>query len=492
MNKIVCDVCGTSYPDTAAQCPICGNSKTNTAYTGNSATSGAEGYAYVKGGRFSHANVKKINNGQTELPRTVAPVRPAQEAPVYDVPAQENVAPQPEVQQPAYQQPVYQQPVYQEPAPQPAYHERPVREEPPRQPRRRSSAQQRKKERTTNMILMGIVVLLVVAILAVCIFLVTKLLDASKPTVPGPATTTTTPVNPTGTTTVPPYQIPCTGVRLSMPSYAFSSVGEKLLLTVNKQPANTTDPVIFTSSDPRIATVVATVDSDGLVVAVANGTVTITVSCGQFSATCEITCDVGVEPTDPPQTNPTTGPTGTTTKPTEPKVNLELNNSDITMKRQGETHNLYSGELDPGAITWTSSNSAVATVQNGMVTAVANGTATITAEYQGQTKTCIIRVDIPQTEENVEFTLSQYEAMIAVGQSFTLKAYDADGNLIDPSELTFEIEAISEAEGNFFTVDENGVITGVKYNIDWKMKYKTLRVTYKGKTLTCLIFVTNA
>jgi hypothetical protein len=45
---------------------------------------------------------------------------------------------------------------------------------------------------------------------------------------------------------------------------------------------------------------------------------------------------------------------------------------------------------------------------------------------------------------------------------------------------------------NFFTVDENGVITGVKYNLDWKMKYKTLRVTYKGKTLTCMIYVKNA
>ncbi len=486
MNKIVCDVCGTSYPDTATQCPICGNSKANPAYTANTNPSGSESYAYVKGGRFSHANVRKINNGQKELPRTAAPARPIQEAPVYEEPAQE----------PAVQQPAPQQPVYQEPTPQPVqpvYQERPVREEQPRQPRRRPSAQQRKKERTTNMILMLIVVLLVVAILAVCIFLVTKLLEMSNPTNPNPNTTTTAPQNPTGTTTtVPPQRIPCTGVRLSMPSYAFNAVGEKLLLAVTKQPANTTDPVIFTSSDPHIASV----DANGLIVAVANGTVTITVTCGEFSASCEITCDVGVEPTYPPVTEPTTGPTtgpgGTTTKPTAPAINLELTSSDITMKRKGETHNLYSGELDPAAITWSSSDSAVASVTNGIVTAVANGTATVTAEYEGQTKTCIVRVDIPAVEENVEFTLSQYEAMIEVGGSFTLKAYDADGNLIDPSELTFEIEAISEEEGEFFTVDENGVVTGVKYNLDWKMKYKTLRVTYKGKTLVCYIYVKNA
>ena len=24
MGKIICDICGTSYPDTAQQCPICG------------------------------------------------------------------------------------------------------------------------------------------------------------------------------------------------------------------------------------------------------------------------------------------------------------------------------------------------------------------------------------------------------------------------------------------------------------------------------------
>lgn len=27
MNKVICDICGTSYPDTAEQCPICGYSR---------------------------------------------------------------------------------------------------------------------------------------------------------------------------------------------------------------------------------------------------------------------------------------------------------------------------------------------------------------------------------------------------------------------------------------------------------------------------------
>ena len=29
MSKIICDICGTSYPDTADCCPICGCSREN-------------------------------------------------------------------------------------------------------------------------------------------------------------------------------------------------------------------------------------------------------------------------------------------------------------------------------------------------------------------------------------------------------------------------------------------------------------------------------
>ena len=55
MNKIVCYVCGTSYPENATQCPICGY--VQTAETSASAGSGEGSYTYVIGGRFSKANV---------------------------------------------------------------------------------------------------------------------------------------------------------------------------------------------------------------------------------------------------------------------------------------------------------------------------------------------------------------------------------------------------------------------------------------------------
>ncbi len=63
MSKIICDVCGTSFPDTATHCPICGSVRPAEPETVASGAA-AGGYTYVKGGRFSKANVKKRNKGK--------------------------------------------------------------------------------------------------------------------------------------------------------------------------------------------------------------------------------------------------------------------------------------------------------------------------------------------------------------------------------------------------------------------------------------------
>ena len=63
MSKIICDVCGTSYPETATQCPICGSVRPADVTISNQADADTDngGYTYVKGGRFSKSNVKKRN-----------------------------------------------------------------------------------------------------------------------------------------------------------------------------------------------------------------------------------------------------------------------------------------------------------------------------------------------------------------------------------------------------------------------------------------------
>ena len=62
MNKIICDVCGTDYPETAAQCPICGCASAGALTSaGNEAADTDEraAHAPVSGGRYSKANVRK-------------------------------------------------------------------------------------------------------------------------------------------------------------------------------------------------------------------------------------------------------------------------------------------------------------------------------------------------------------------------------------------------------------------------------------------------
>lgn len=76
MDKIICEVCGTTYPATSAQCPICGFAKP-VAPKAPVNDRGASGYQYVRGGRFSNENVRKRtrqNPPQPTYTRAAAPV----------------------------------------------------------------------------------------------------------------------------------------------------------------------------------------------------------------------------------------------------------------------------------------------------------------------------------------------------------------------------------------------------------------------------------
>lgn len=63
MSKVICDLCGTSYPETATQCPICGTARPVEANVVSESGKEPGAYTYVKGGRFSKANVRKRNQG---------------------------------------------------------------------------------------------------------------------------------------------------------------------------------------------------------------------------------------------------------------------------------------------------------------------------------------------------------------------------------------------------------------------------------------------
>ena len=67
---------------------------------------------------------------------------------------------------------------------------------------------------------------------------------------------------------------------------------------------------------------------------------------------------------------------------------LELTETSISMK-VGETHQLVANVT---VESWASNDEKVATVDKGMVTAVAEGTAIISATAKGTTKTCVVKV----------------------------------------------------------------------------------------------------
>ena len=81
-------------------------------------------------------------------------------------------------------------------------------------------------------------------------------------------------------------EVPATGITLDKTSVTLYSntTPNTVTLTATVQPDNTTDTVVWSSSDESVATV-----NNGVVTAAANGTATITAKAGDQTATCTVT-----------------------------------------------------------------------------------------------------------------------------------------------------------------------------------------------------------
>lgn len=78
--------------------------------------------------------------------------------------------------------------------------------------------------------------------------------------------------------------VPCTSVSLDKASHTLSDFGETVTLHASVAPLDCTEPIIWTSSNEDVATVV-----NGVVTSVGVGSCDITATCGVRSATCAIT-----------------------------------------------------------------------------------------------------------------------------------------------------------------------------------------------------------
>ena len=165
----------------------------------------------------------------------------------------------------------------------------------------------------------------------------------------------------------PVFPVPATGITLNHSTLSLA-VGGSVALTATLTPENATDAVVWSSNNKEIAEV----SNNGTVTAKALGTATITATVGSYTATCEVTVAVPVTGVtlDKETMNLTAGSTGTLTATITPENATNKN------------------------LTWTSDNEAVVAVSDGVVSAVAAGTANITVMTVdgGKTATCVVTV----------------------------------------------------------------------------------------------------
>lgn len=391
MRKIVCEVCGTSYPETASACPICGSAKPVDAriFVDDSGDSAPETptYTYVKGGRFSKKNVRKRNAMKNDPGRREEiPVRKA---------AKPRTAP---VEQKAERRPVIQEPAPEAVGPKPAAPVRPVTPAPekkaaPAPENKAAQAARSSDPRKGHGGLVAAIVVLAIVVVGLGAYLGLRQFAPEILANIGLGT-------PTETTTEPSVKtLPCTDLVLADSTVTLDRLGATWKISAVPTPADTTDTVTFVSSDPEVATVT----SDGQITAVSVGTATITVTCGNVSKSCTVRCSFANTSTAPstqpnqPSSAPSasTAPSATTeptTAPTTlPPIDLTLNRDDFTLTSAGDTWMLMDDEDAAKLVTWTSDDPSVCTVKDGLVTAVGSGAAKIIATYNGKSVECWVR-----------------------------------------------------------------------------------------------------
>ena len=214
--------------------------------------------------------------------------------------------------------------------------------------------------------------------------------------------------------------------------------------------------VAWSSSNPNIATVTA-----GTVTGVATGVATITATSEGHTGTAAVTVTVS-----PVSTVAVTPALDTLGVGTEAALAVALKDAAGTV-------------LTGRIVTWSSSNTQVATVSSsGVVTALAPGTATISANSEGRQGTTSIVV-LARLASAV--TLTPSSANLVAGTTLLLASQvtDPSGNLLINRPITFASENNAVA-----TVNANGLVTGVAPGV------ARITATSEGKVGSATITVT--
>ena len=208
-------------------------------------------------------------------------------------------------------------------------------------------------------------------------------------------------------------------------------VGETSYLNVTIKPSNTTNKkVTWTSPNTSIATVTSTGNTSAKIQAKKAGNVIIRATLdGKVAYRTIVVKSTSV-------------------------TSVTLNKKEIELKK-GETYQLNATispkNVTDTTITWTTSNTNIATVNNGKVTAKNAGTATITAKTKnGKTATCKVVVKI---------------AVKSIGINGGVKTMYLGGKTekieidIQPTNATNKKIRWSSSDTRIATVDSNGIVT---------------------------------
>lgn len=347
MSKIICEICGTTYQDTAECCPICGCSRDAAADLLGEEFLMEESVEESKGTPAQASSKKKQIFDYDEV----------------------NSAPEAQSEQ-----------VVEESNP---YEEEEEYEE---------------ESRPNTFVVILLTVLIAALLLAAGFIFVRYFLPNMGDEEAVAPSTTEAYVEETTTAPSTELRIPCDGLVLTSGTQAeIKQAGFNHLINVTASPEDTTDEIVFSSADESVAIVSA----DGKITAVAEGETVVTISCGDFSFEVQVVCDFSAE-TEPPTT--ATEPAEETAAeaeetepapskaPADPNVVLKLKKTDISMGVYYEVQLELDCGLAATDVEWSSEHPHIASVdENGVVKALKPGTTDIIVKYGDQEVRCRVR-----------------------------------------------------------------------------------------------------
>lgn len=207
----------------------------------------------------------------------------------------------------------------------------------------------------------------------------------------------------------------------------------QLTATVKDTAGNTVaNPVLTWSSD---APAVANVSATGLVTSFAVGTANISVSFEGVTATAVLTVELMPTVT----LSPVTAVIGVGSAP----LPLSITVTDIN-----------GAPVANPAVTWSSSDTAIATVSNGLVTPVAQGVTEISATFEGVTETATITVRNQPEVTIIQPSSSGTPLYAGFLLEFIGEATDSDGEPLSGTSLVWSSDRSGQlASGATFTND---------------------------------------